>query len=90
MAALITPPPMRGLDKLHRMEKVGEGTYGVVYKCWNKVSNDLCAVKIMSLHDVDGVPVNVIREISLLQEVSACSNVIEYVVTHLLLVVKHR
>ena len=33
------------LDKYEKIEKVGEGTYGVVYKCKNKKTNEYVALK---------------------------------------------
>lgn len=33
------------LEKYSRIEKLGEGTYGIVYKCKNKDNQELVAVK---------------------------------------------
>jgi len=33
------------LDKYEKLEKLGEGTYGVVYKAQDKVTKDLFALK---------------------------------------------
>ena len=33
------------LEKYLKIDKVGEGTYGVVYKCQNKETNELVALK---------------------------------------------
>jgi len=27
-------------ENYQRLEKLGEGTYGVVYKCWDKLNNN--------------------------------------------------
>ncbi|KAF8567586.1 hypothetical protein P879_01234 [Paragonimus westermani] len=52
-----------------RLEKIGEGTYGVVYKCKNKRTSRLAALKKIRLeNDEEGVPSTAIREISLLKE----------------------
>ena len=52
-----------------KIEKIGEGTYGVVYKGKNKITNQLVALKKIRLeNDEEGVPSTAIREISLLKE----------------------
>lgn len=50
-------------------EKLGEGTYGVVFKAFDKETNETVAVKKIRLeHTDEGIPSTAIREISLLQE----------------------
>ncbi|KAJ8949190.1 hypothetical protein NQ318_021683, partial [Aromia moschata] len=50
-------------------KKIGEGTYGVVYKGKNKKTGELVAMKkIRLVSDDEGVPSTAIREISLLKE----------------------
>ncbi|KAI5478638.1 hypothetical protein MNV49_004780 [Pseudohyphozyma bogoriensis] len=57
------------LEKYERLEKVGEGTYGVVYRSRNKETNEIVALKKIRLEQEDeGVPSTAIREISLLKE----------------------
>jgi len=57
------------MDKYLKIEKVGEGTYGVVYKARDKQTQDICALKKIRLDAEDeGVPSTAIREISLLKE----------------------
>ncbi|KAM0746290.1 Pkinase-domain-containing protein [Meredithblackwellia eburnea MCA 4105] len=57
------------LDKYERLEKIGEGTYGVVYRSRNKESGEIVALKKIRLEAEDeGVPSTAIREISLLKE----------------------
>lgn len=57
------------MDRYQKIEKLGEGTYGIVYKAQNKVTQDIVALKRIRLDNEDeGVPCTAIREISLLKE----------------------
>ena len=52
-------------------EKIGEGTYGVVYKGVSKKTGNPVALKKIRLDSEDeGVPSTAIREISLLRELN--------------------
>jgi len=56
------------LNKYKRLEKLGEGTYGVVYKAQNIETLEYVAIKKIRLEkEDDGVPSTAIREISLLK-----------------------
>lgn len=51
-----------------KVEKIGEGTYGIVYKAIYKPDNLVVALKKIRLEGEDeGVPSTSIREISLLK-----------------------
>lgn len=55
--------------KFDLIEKLGEGTYGVVYKALDKSNNKYVALKKLRLdQDEEGVPPTSIREIALLKE----------------------
>lgn len=57
------------MDKYQKLEKVGEGTYGMVYKAKNRETGEIVALKRIRLDSIDeGVPCTAIREISLLKE----------------------
>nr|CAD1830376.1 unnamed protein product [Ananas comosus var. bracteatus] len=57
------------MDQYEKVEKIGEGTYGVVYKARDRVTNEMIALKKIRLEQEDeGVPSTAIREISLLKE----------------------
>jgi cyclin-dependent kinase len=59
------------MDRYAKVEKVGEGTYGVVYKARDMNSNQIVALKKIRLEAEDeGVPSTAIREISLLKELN--------------------
>eukprot|EP00386_Alphamonas_edax_P011257 GDKI01035758.1.p1 GENE.GDKI01035758.1~~GDKI01035758.1.p1 ORF type:complete len:296 (-),score=98.11 GDKI01035758.1:268-1155(-) len=56
------------MDKYQKLEKIGEGTYGVVYKAQDP-QGDIFALKKIRLEAEDeGIPSTAIREISLLKE----------------------
>jgi serine/threonine protein kinase len=57
-------------EKYEIIEVVGKGTYGEVYKCRDKVSGCILALKkINILNPHDGFPLNTIREINLLRSI---------------------
>ena len=56
------------LERYDRQDKLGEGTYGVVYKCKDLQTGEIVALKKIRLEkEDDGVPSTAIREISLLK-----------------------
>jgi serine/threonine protein kinase len=66
------------LEKYVKMEKVGEGTYGVVYKSRNKETQELVALKKIRLENEDeGIPSTAIREISILKQLKH-PNIVEF------------
>jgi len=57
------------MDNFQKIEKIGEGTYGIVYKARDKVTQQFVALKKIRLEtESEGVPSTAIREISLLKE----------------------
>jgi serine/threonine protein kinase len=59
------------MERYRKIDKVGEGTYGVVYKAFDKVTEEYVALKKTRLETEDeGVPSTAIREISLLRELN--------------------
>lgn len=66
------------LAKYLKLEKLGEGTYGVVYKARERDTDRIVALKKMRLDgEGEGVPSTAIREISLLRELRH-TNVVRY------------
>ncbi|KAF9148812.1 Cyclin-dependent kinase 3, partial [Mortierella sp. AD010] len=62
-------PPESAMDGYQKLEKIGEGTYGIVYKATQKATGRTVALKKIRLENEDeGVPSTAIREISLLKE----------------------
>jgi len=63
--------PVLITDKYEKLQKIGEGTYGDVYKARDKNTNRIVALKKIKLeHTEEGVPSTAIREISLLKELN--------------------
>jgi serine/threonine protein kinase len=57
------------MEKYQKIEKLGEGTYGIVYRAQNKESGIMVALKRIRIDsEEEGVPCTAIREISLLKE----------------------
>jgi serine/threonine protein kinase len=56
-------------DNDKQIEKLGEGTYGKVYKVRHRGNGAIMALKKIRLeHEDEGMPTTAIREISLLRE----------------------
>ena len=69
------------MDNYEKLEKIGEGTYGIVYKGRDRASGQIVALKKIRLETEDeGVPSTAIREISLLKELKH-PNIVKYVPT---------
>lgn len=79
----------RGMERYSRIDKVGEGTYGIVYKARDRVNGNIVALKKIRLDAEDeGIPSTAIREISILRELNH-ENVVSYVFPHLYCVSTH-
>jgi len=71
------------MDQFQKIEKIGEGTYGIVYKAKDKETGKLVALKKIRLEtESEGVPSTAIREISVLKELDHPHVVRLYDVVH--------
>jgi cyclin-dependent kinase len=71
------------MERYQKLEKIGEGTYGVVYKAKDRVNETIIALKRIRLEAEDeGIPSTAIREISLLKELRHPNIVRLYDVVH--------
>mmetsp|Transcript_4537 Transcript_4537/g.6031 ORF Transcript_4537/g.6031 Transcript_4537/m.6031 type:complete len:297 (-) Transcript_4537:191-1081(-) len=71
------------MNKYQTLEKIGQGTYGVVYKAKDKKTAELLALKKIRLDAEDeGIPSTAIREISLLKQLQHENIVRLYDVVH--------
>ncbi|RYR00889.1 hypothetical protein Ahy_B06g079776 [Arachis hypogaea] len=64
-------------EAFEKLEKVGEGTYGKVYRARDKATGKIVALKKTRLHeDEEGVPPTTLREVSILRMLSRDPHVV--------------
>eukprot|EP01100_Stratorugosa_tubuloviscum_P009418 TRINITY_DN3956_c0_g1_i1.p1 TRINITY_DN3956_c0_g1~~TRINITY_DN3956_c0_g1_i1.p1 ORF type:complete len:296 (-),score=134.07 TRINITY_DN3956_c0_g1_i1:259-1146(-) len=67
----------QALSNYQKIEKIGEGTYGVVYKARDIRNQQIIALKKIRVDSEDeGVPSTAIREVSLLKELSRHQSIV--------------
>ena len=65
-------------EKYEKIERIGEGTYGVVFKARDNTQKDIVALKKVKLENEDeGVPSTAMREISILKELQPHPNIVK-------------
>ena len=75
-------------ERYEKLEKVGEGTYGVVYKARDNFTKDIVALKKIRLeNEEEGMPSTAMREISLLKELSH-PNIVKYICYFSIIILK--
>jgi cyclin-dependent kinase 10 len=61
----------RSVDEFQKLNRVGEGTYGIVYRVQDKHSNEILALKRVRMeNESDGLPTSSLREIALLKRLN--------------------
>lgn len=72
------------MDAFEKLEKVGEGTYGKVYRAREKATGKIVALKKTRLHeDEEGVPSTTLREISILRMLARDPHIVRLGFYHL-------
>lgn len=67
------------MDNFERLESIGEGTYGVVFRARDRTTKEIVALKKIKLENEDeGVPSTAMREISILKELQPHPNIVKY------------
>lgn len=67
------------MDNYEKIESIGEGTYGVVFKARERDTKRIVALKKIKLENEDeGVPSTAMREISILKELQPHPNIVKY------------
>ncbi|KAK8512666.1 hypothetical protein V6N13_082799 [Hibiscus sabdariffa] len=68
---------MSAMEAFEKLEKVGEGTYGKVYRARERATGKIVALKKTRLHEDDeGVPPTTLREVSILRMLSRDPHVV--------------
>ena len=79
VAAAPTNTVVSAMDAFEKLEKVGEGTYGKVYRARERATGKIVALKKTRLHEDDeGVPTTTLREVSILRMLSRDPHVVRY------------
>ncbi|XP_065219055.1 cyclin-dependent kinase 2-like [Planococcus citri] len=69
MSGIQSSMPQAVSAQYDAQEKIGEGTYGIVYKAWDIIQQRYIALKKIRVESyVEGIPSTALREISLLKE----------------------
>ncbi|ESO05052.1 hypothetical protein HELRODRAFT_172067 [Helobdella robusta] len=61
------------MENYRKIEKIGEGTYGKVYKAKDRRNGQLVAIKKILIEKDDGIPCTAVREVALLKELKHAS-----------------
>ena len=66
-------------DKYTKLEKIAEGSYGIIYKGRDNVTHQFVTLKKFKKHNAEeGIPQNCLREIQMLRMLEGSQEVIQY------------
>ena len=69
--------PQPSLSTYEKLGRIGEGTYGVVYRARDKKTNEIVALKKVRMdREKDGVPITTLREVRILQHCCSHENIV--------------
>ena len=69
--------PQQSLSTYEKLGRIGEGTYGVVYRARDKKTNEIVALKKVRMdREKDGVPITTLREVRILQHCCSHENIV--------------
>lgn len=75
----VNKPAVSAMEAFEKLEKVGEGTYGKVYRARDKATGMIVALKKTRLHeDEEGVPPTTLREISILRMLARDPHIVRF------------
>ncbi|RRT37931.1 hypothetical protein B296_00039049 [Ensete ventricosum] len=75
------PRTNQAMDEYEKLEKLGEGTYGKVFKAREKATGKIVALKKTRLpEDDEGIPHTTLREVSLLRMLSVDPHVFDAII----------
>jgi serine/threonine protein kinase len=67
----------QSLSMYEKLGRIGEGTYGVVYRARDKKTNEIVALKKVRMdREKDGVPITTLREVRILQHCCSHENIV--------------
>ncbi|KAH6831575.1 hypothetical protein C2S53_018991 [Perilla frutescens var. hirtella] len=62
-----------GDGRYHLLDVINHGSYGVVYRAWDKESGEIVAIK----HEIEGLSLSTVREIGILQSLPPHPSIVE-------------
>ena len=88
LTSLLTPlltadsplaPHFHSIGAFEKQERIGQGTYGSVYRCICRQTGELVALKRIKLpEDKEGLPKSAVREIRMLRKLQGHENIVKF------------
>jgi len=76
------------VGRYQKLERLGAGTYGTVYKAQHRVTGEIFALKKISQQGDEGIAATTLREIALLKTLNH-PNVVKYAIVLLEMFISH-